>query len=100
MSYLKEKEYLVDAVVSFYAIFHTTRDAHQDILKKIYSFLGKNGFILITMGASEWEEKEDNFFEGVMYWNHYGAKTKRRLVEKIGFNALLDEIDASGGEKH
>ncbi|MGA2911097.1 MAG: class I SAM-dependent methyltransferase [Candidatus Levyibacteriota bacterium] len=100
MSELKEKEYSVDAVVSFYAIFHTPRETHGEILKKISSFLQTNGLLLITMGSSEWEGKEDNFFGGEMSWSHFGKEKNRELVEKAGLEILLDEIDKSGGEKH
>jgi cyclopropane fatty-acyl-phospholipid synthase-like methyltransferase len=100
MTKLESGEYQMDAVVSFYAIFHTDRENHLDILKKIYGFIKPGGYMLITMGASDWEGKEADFFGGEMYWSHYGAKKNRELVEKIGFDVLLDEIDGSGGEKH
>lgn len=100
MSKLIEGEYCVDAVVSFYAIFHTPRETHGEILKKIKSFLKTNGLLLITMGSSEWEGKGDNFFGGEMSWSHYGKEKNRQLVEEAGFEVLLDEIDESGGEKH
>jgi len=100
MSELKEGEYGVDAVVSFYAIFHTPRETHGEILKKINSFLNTNGLLLITMGSSDWEGKGDNFFGGEMSWSHFGKEKNRQLVEGTGFEILLDEIDDSGGEKH
>ncbi len=100
MSELKEREYKVDAVVSFYAIFHTPREQHLDILRKLKTFLTKNGYLLVTMGSSEWEGREENFFGGEMFWSHYGAKENRMLLEKAGFKVLLDEIDETGREKH
>jgi cyclopropane fatty-acyl-phospholipid synthase-like methyltransferase len=100
MSEFKENEYSVDAVVSFYAIFHTPRETHGEILKKISSFLQTNGLLLITMGSSDWEGKGDNFFGGEMSWSHFGKEKNRELVEKAGFEILLDEVDDSGGEKH
>jgi cyclopropane fatty-acyl-phospholipid synthase-like methyltransferase len=100
MSEFVENEYSVDAVISFYAIFHTPRETHGEILKKIKSFLKTNGLLLVTMGSSEWEGKEDNFFGGEMSWSHYGKEKNRQLVEAAGFAILLDEIDDSGGEKH
>ena len=100
MSELKEREYSVDAVISFYAIFHTPRETHSEILKKIASFLNTNGLLLITMGSSAWEGKEDNFFGGEMSWSHFGKEKNRQLVEEAGFEILLDEIDDSGEEKH
>lgn len=67
MSELKDGEYEVDAIVSFYAIFHTKRERHKDLLKKFKSFLKPDGFLLITMGASDWEGKEENFCGAEMY---------------------------------
>lgn len=100
MSQLKEKEYKVDAVVSFYAIFHLDRKTHLDLLKKIYSFIPDNGYILITMGSSDWEGKEVDFFGEEMEWSHYGAEHNIELVKKAGFTIIESEIDASAGERH
>ena len=100
MSLLVEGEYSVDAVVSFYAIFHTKREMHEDILHKINSFLEKDGYLLITMGASEWEGKEVDFFGGEMEWSHYGAEKNIELIKNVGFEVIFSEIDTSGNEKH
>ena len=35
-----------------------------------------------------------------MYWSHYGSEQNRKIIEKTGFEILLDEIDTSGDEKH
>jgi len=50
---LKKREFTVDTVVSFYAIFHTPRQKHLEILQKINSFLPDNGYLLVTMGATD-----------------------------------------------
>lgn len=100
MSELKPGEYHVDAVVSFYAIFHIARETHQDLLKKINSFLPTGGLLLITMGSSDWEGTEQNFHGTEMFWSHYNSKKNSELVEKEGFKILLDKIDNTGNEKH
>lgn len=100
MSELKEGQFSVDAVVSFYAIFHTPRQQHIEIFKKINSFLPINGYLLVTMGSSEWEGKESDFCGTEMEWSHYDADTNRQLIKDAGFKLLFDEIDTSGGEKH
>lgn len=100
MSLLSDGEYSVDAVVSFYAIFHTKREFHKDILNKINSFLKKGGYLLITMGASDWEGVEDDFHGVKMFWSHYDSKKNREIVERAGFEIILDDIDISGDEKH
>lgn len=100
MSELKEGEFSVDVIVSFYAIFHTPRDHHQKLLELFYTFLRKNGYILLTMGAGDWEGEESDFHGEKMYWSHFGAEKNRELFEKAGFEVILDEIDISGGERH
>ncbi len=55
MSELKTGEFKVDAVVSFYAIFHIPKEEHEEIFKKINSFLKVNGLLLVPMEASAWE---------------------------------------------
>ncbi|QQS38433.1 class I SAM-dependent methyltransferase [Candidatus Woesebacteria bacterium] len=100
MSELQDGEYEVDAVVSFYAIFHTPRENHADLLKKFKSFLKSDGYLLITMGANDWVGKEDNFCGSEMYWSHYGADKNKELIEKAGFDIIFSEVDDAGGEKH
>ncbi|HLW02708.1 MAG TPA: class I SAM-dependent methyltransferase [Ktedonobacterales bacterium] len=100
MSELKPGEYQIDAVVSFYAIFHTSRETHQELFKKINSFLPVGGLLLITMGSSDWEGREQNFHGTEMFWSHFNHKKNRQLVESAGFTILLDEIDETGSERH
>lgn len=100
MSELQDGEFQVDAIVSFYAIFHTPRENHADLLKKFRSFLKPNGYLLITMGASDWEGKEDNFCGSEMYWSHYGAEKNKELIEEAGFEIVFSEVDTAGGENH
>ena len=100
MTELKEGEYAVDAVVSFYAIFHTPRETHQGLLQKINSFLGKGSLLLITMGSYDWEGKEENFYGTEMFWSHYGPEINRKLVQNAGFEVFVDEIDGTGNERH
>ena len=57
---LREGEYKAEAVVSFYTIFHISRDKQAGILKIMASYLVSGGWLLITMGDRE--------FEGGMYF--------------------------------
>ena len=68
MSQLRKEEYCVDGIVSFYAIFHTPREKHQELLKKFASFMPNGGALLITMGAGEWEGTEENFHGAKMFY--------------------------------
>ena len=100
MSQLQDGEFGVDAVVSFYAIFHTPREQHSEIFTKIRSFLPVGGYLLVTMGASNWVGTESNFCGVDMEWSHYDAETNKKLVADAGFELELAEVDDSGGEKH
>lgn len=99
MSKLKEHEYKVDAVVSFYTIFHISKVKHLTLLRKINTYLNKDGLLLVTMGASEWEGK-DNFHGTQMWWSHYDAEKNKEIIKEAGFEIIFDQIDKSGGEKH
>lgn len=96
---LKPKQYNVDAVVSYYTIFHTPKSTHADTLAKINSFIPIGAPILISMGDRDWEGMHD-FYGTKMYSSHYTPSTNRKIVEAAGFQILLDEIDTSGREKH
>ena len=100
MSELRDGEYCVDGIVSFYAIFHTPREKHQEILKKFATFMPNGGVILIIMGAEVWEGYEEDFHGAKMFWSQYGAEKNAELVKNAGFKILLNEIDSSSGEKH
>lgn len=99
---LQKEEYQVDAVVSFYTIIHILRDTHEGLFEKISSFLPKGGLTLVTMGSSEWEGIDDfPGFDGLkLYFSHYGPEKNREIIEKTGFEVILDEIDTSGGGRH
>lgn len=100
ISDLKEGDYQVDAVVSFYTIFHTPREEHQELFKKINSFLPVGGLILVTMGSGEWEGTEEDFHGSKMWWSHYGTEKNKEIIKSAGFEILLDAIDTSGEERH
>lgn len=89
-----------DAVVSFYAIFHIPKEEHLLLFKKLNSFIKSGGFLLITMGAGEWEGTEDDFHGTKMFWSHFGREKNIELVKEAGFEIIYDMVDTSGDEKH
>ena len=97
---LKEGEYSVDGMVSFYAVFHTPREGHGELLRRFASWIRPGGVLLITMGAAKWEGTEADFHGVEMYWSHFGADTNRELVESAGFHVHTAEIDARNDEAH
>lgn len=82
-----------------YALFHTPRERHGEILSTFASFLPVGGPMLITMGSSDWEGTEE--FHGTdMSWSHFGPDTNIELVTAAGFEIVLNEIDRNGDEAH
>ena len=100
MSTLKRGEFQVDAVVSFYAIFHTRRETRLETIRTFHSFLPSGGLILVTMGTSDSEGTEENFHGVPMYWSQYDSVTNAGLIEAAGFAILHGVVDASGDERH
>ena len=99
MRNLASGEYVADAVVSFYALFHAPRDEHARILSVWRSFLLKGGYLLATFGDREWEGEHELY--GATVWSsQWGRPRNRELVEKVGFEVIMDEVDRSGGESH
>ncbi|MBP9669791.1 class I SAM-dependent methyltransferase [Candidatus Woesebacteria bacterium] len=99
VSELSMDEYDVQAVISFYTIFHTPREEHSKLLKTFASYLKKGGLLLITMGDREFEGGHE--LHGEKMWSsQFGTAKNRSLVESAGFKIITDELDNSGGERH
>ncbi len=96
---LKPREYQVQAVISFYTLFHLPRIQHANLLQIFQSYLPKGGLLLITMGDREFEG-EHMLYKEPMWSSQWGTAKNRQLVEQAGYHIISDEIDESGGERH
>jgi SAM-dependent methyltransferase len=96
---LRMGEYDVQAVMSFYTIFHTPRERHSSLLKIFASYLKKGGLLLVTMGDREFEGEHE--LHGTKMWSsQFGTAKNKALVEDAGFKIIMNELDNSGGERH
>lgn len=96
---LQVGEYRVQAVISFYTIFHVPREKQVSLVAIMASFLPAGGMFLITMGDREFEGAHD--LHGVKMWSsQFGTAKNRKMVESAGFRVITDELDTSGGERH
>lgn len=101
MSALKEYEYCVSGIVSFYAIFHIPREQHASLFKKFASFMPKGGFLMVTMGANGEDAGSVQEFHGEkMFYSFYPPEKNTEIIKEAGFEIILNEINVSGGEKH
>jgi cyclopropane fatty-acyl-phospholipid synthase-like methyltransferase len=89
-----------EAIVSFYAIFHIPREKHPALFSMMNAQLKPTGMILVTMGASDWEGTEEDFYGVKMFWSHYGSEKNLEIVKSSGFEIEFNEVDTSGGENH
>jgi SAM-dependent methyltransferase len=96
---LKNGEYSVQAVVSFYTLFHVPKERQAGVLKIIASFLPKGGMLLISMGDREFEGNHE-LYGAPMWSSQYGTAKNLQMVESAGFLILMNEMDNSGGERH
>ena len=91
MANLKEGDYVVDAVVCFFALFHVDRSRHGRLLRCVRSYLPRDGLLLLTTGRTDWEG-EEGFLGAKMAWSHFDRATNRSLIEAAGFEILSDDL--------
>ena len=96
---LKTREYQVQAVISFYTMFHLPRTQHAKLLQIIASYLPDGGMLLLTMGDREFEG-EHMLYGEPMWSSQWGTAKNHKMVVEAGFGIIADEIDTSGGERH
>ena len=88
-----------DAVLSLYAIFHVPRERHRAILERMHDLLKPGGYLLVTLGAGDWEGQEP--FHGVsMRWSHFGPDTYLPMLQALGLRVCHQEVDVSPEEQH
>ncbi len=86
---LQPFEMSVDAVVCFFALFHIERTAHRRFFETVRTYLGDDGWLLITTGQVDWEGTED--FLGIeMAWSHFNRTTYRQMIEESGFSIEME----------
>lgn len=91
--------YQVDAVVSFYALFHLPRARHQQYLTTWLTYLPVGGYLLVTLGDRDFEGM--HLLHGAKLWSsQWGVAKNRALLARFNLEILIDEVDVSGGERH
>ncbi|MEM8791170.1 MAG: methyltransferase domain-containing protein [Pseudomonadota bacterium] len=91
---LETGQFAVDAIVCIFALFHTDRARHGEILGRLRSFLPKSGLLLVTTGLTDWVGDED-FFGARMWWSHFDGPAYRDLIEANGFEILSEDRHGS-----
>lgn len=99
MQQLKPNEYLVDAVVCLFALFHVPRSDHARLIKTFASFLPINGWLLISMGDRAYEGAHEMY--GVAsFSSQWDSVENRRIIKAAGLAIEHEEFSSSFGERH
>lgn len=87
----------LDAVTSFYAIFHLPKEEHEELFRRVHRWLKPGGHFLTTLSFQDEEPyTEDDFFGGTMYWSNYGIAQYREKLLKLEFTIEEDRQIKSG----
>ena len=92
----------LDAVVSFYAVFHIPRERHRELFERIYGWLAPGGSFLATLAQrDEPAYTEEDFFGVTMYWSNYGLSRYLAMLRSTGFEiAHTGELGHGYGAEH
>ncbi len=90
----------LDAIVSYYAIFHIPRQEHRELFRRFARWLRPGGLLLFTVARQDDGPgyTEDDFFGETMYWSNFGPGTYRKILAESGFGIEKEGI-AGGGFK-
>ena len=88
----------LDAIVSYYAIFHIPRKEHRELFRGFASWLRPGGLLLFTVAPNDDGPgyTEDDFFGETMYWSNFGPDTYRKILAEIGFEVEQEGIVGGG----
>lgn len=78
-----------DAAIMLYSLFHIPRSEHASLFRKIHTWLGNNGYLLLSLSLdSAPGYTEDDFFGTSMYWSHFSQAESLTILEDVGFEVV------------
>ena len=78
----------LDAVVSFYAIFHIPRKEHRKLFEQINEWLKPEGYILVTVASTEMEDLKESWNGAEIKWSSFEGSKTLEIIEKSGFEIV------------
>jgi len=78
----------LDAVVSFYAIFHIPREEHRKLFEQINEWLKPEGYILVTVASTVMEDLKESWNGAEIKWSSFEGSKTLEIIEKSGFEIV------------
>ena len=86
-------------IISLYAIFHVSREKHEQLFHNFHRMLNMGGILFFCIDYNEWEGS-DEYFGSKIFWSSHGAEKTIMLLEKTGFEIIYNALLERGGEEH
>ena len=75
-----------DALVSYYAVIHVSRDDHGAVFREFRRVLRPEGSALLCIGTDNPEDHDtDSWLATPMYWSHFDAETTIAIIAGAGW---------------
>ena len=82
-------------IVAWDSLFHLQIHEHEAVFRKFVDLLKQGGYLLFTHGGSEGELTGEMYGQPFLY-SSLGPDKTRKIVERLGLDVLVWEIDDSG----
>ena len=85
-----------DAVLSFYAIFHTARSTHEALFRRIYDWLRPGGLLVASLASGDEAGYTEDFFGVEMYWSNFALQPYLEMLSSCGFKVVDRRVISHG----
>ncbi len=92
-----------DLIVSFYCLFHLTKENQKQIFHKIMHWLKTGGYAYFTLATKEYTGQEDfegtiHFENNILPYSHYSVAEYTNIFQDIGATLVSMKKHTIGGE--
>ena len=85
-----------DAVTAFYSLNHVPREALGPLFARVAGWLRPGGLLLASLGAGGSPDWVGEWLGTTMFFSSWEPDENRRLLERAGFELLVDEVATLG----
>ena len=88
-----------NAIVGWDSVFHIEREKHSAVFRRCHSWLEPEGFLLVSLGGSDWEGWTEMYGKSFFY-SGYEPDKSIALIERSGFSVTSWEVDDPSSRGH